>query len=174
VTHSTLKFIAVATPPPDENGGAIVKQVLATARNSHRLMKGYKKVVIKNTVPAGTADKVRAAIASEIVKRGSHAKFVAVPSPELLNEGAPVNDFMRTDRVIDSVDDQQFILLMRALHAPSSATTTSCRPKLRPNRVASCGLMADRSHKITQRVFLRPHAQQIRKMCNQDKNQTDW
>lgn len=117
VAHGTLQFIAVGTPP-DEDGSADLQYVLAAARNIGRLMSDYKVVVDKSTVPVGTADKVRAAIADELAKRGSDARFAVVSNPEFLKEGAAVDDFMRPDRIIVGADDEQAILLMRALYAP--------------------------------------------------------
>ena len=119
VAHGTLQFIAVGTPP-DEDGSADLQYVLAAARNIGRLMTDFKVVVDKSTVPVGTADKVRAAIADELQQRGSDARFAVVSNPEFLKEGAAVDDFMRPDRIIVGADDEQAILLMRALYAPFS------------------------------------------------------
>ncbi|MGH6648052.1 UDP-glucose dehydrogenase family protein [Aquabacterium sp.] len=119
VAHGTLQFIAVGTPP-DEDGSADLQYVLAAARNIGRLMTDYKVVVDKSTVPVGTADKVRAAIADELAKRGSDARYAVVSNPEFLKEGAAVEDFMRPDRIVVGADDEQAILLMRALYAPFS------------------------------------------------------
>lgn len=117
VAHGTIQFIAVGTPP-DEDGSADLQYVLAAARNIGRLMTDYKVVVDKSTVPVGTADKVRAAVADELAKRKSDAKFAVVSNPEFLKEGAAVDDFMRPDRIVVGADDEQAILLMRALYAP--------------------------------------------------------
>jgi UDPglucose 6-dehydrogenase len=65
VRFGTIQFIAVGTPP-DEDGSADLQYVLAAARNIGRLMTDYKVVVDKSTVPVGTADKVKAAIAEEL------------------------------------------------------------------------------------------------------------
>ncbi|WP_374319633.1 UDP-glucose/GDP-mannose dehydrogenase family protein [Aquabacterium sp.] len=117
VAHGTIQFIAVGTPP-DEDGSADLQYVLAAARNIGRLMTDYKVVVDKSTVPVGTADKVKAAIADELSKRGSDAKFAVVSNPEFLKEGAAVDDFMKPDRIVVGAEDEQAILLMRALYAP--------------------------------------------------------
>jgi len=117
VAHGTIQFIAVGTPP-DEDGSADLQYVLAAARNIGRLMTDYKVIVDKSTVPVGTADKVRAAVADELAKRKSDAKFAVVSNPEFLKEGAAVDDFMRPDRIVVGADDEQAILLMRALYAP--------------------------------------------------------
>ncbi len=117
VAHGTIQFIAVGTPP-DEDGSADLQYVLAAARNIGRLMTDYKVIVDKSTVPVGTADKVRAAVADELAQRKSDAKFAVVSNPEFLKEGAAVDDFMRPDRIVVGADDEQAILLMRALYAP--------------------------------------------------------
>jgi UDPglucose 6-dehydrogenase len=117
VQHGTIQFIAVGTPP-DEDGSADLKYVLAAARNIGRRMTDYKVVVDKSTVPVGTADKVRAAIAEELAARGIAVPYSVVSNPEFLKEGAAVEDFMRPDRIVVGADSDQAINLMRALYAP--------------------------------------------------------
>ncbi|HSI59495.1 MAG TPA: UDP-glucose/GDP-mannose dehydrogenase family protein [Ideonella sp.] len=118
VAHGTLQFIAVGTPP-DEDGSADLQYVLTAARNIGRLMTDYKVVIDKSTVPVGTADKVQAAIADELAKRGmSSLKFAVASNPEFLKEGAAVADFTRPDRVVVGADDERAILLLRALYSP--------------------------------------------------------
>jgi UDPglucose 6-dehydrogenase len=117
VDHGTIQFIAVGTPP-DEDGSADMKYVLAAARNIGRLMTDYKVVVDKSTVPVGTADLVRATVAEELKKRGTEVPFSVVSNPEFLKEGAAVDDFMRPDRIVVGAEDEQAILLMKALYAP--------------------------------------------------------
>ena len=117
VAHGTLQFIAVGTPP-DEDGSADLKYVLEAASGIGRHMTDYKVVVDKSTVPVGTADKVRAAIAEELAARRIELRFAVVSNPEFLKEGAAVEDFMRPDRIIVGAEDEQAILLMRALYAP--------------------------------------------------------
>ncbi|GAB4057311.1 UDP-glucose/GDP-mannose dehydrogenase family protein [Uliginosibacterium sediminicola] len=117
VRFGTVQFIAVGTPP-DEDGSADLQYVLAAARNIGRLMTDYKVVIDKSTVPVGTADKVRGAIAEELVKRDVVVPYSVVSNPEFLKEGAAVEDFMRPDRIVVGADDEQAINLMRALYAP--------------------------------------------------------
>ncbi|MDO8264617.1 MAG: UDP-glucose/GDP-mannose dehydrogenase family protein [Gallionella sp.] len=117
VQHGTIQFIAVGTPP-DEDGSADLQHVLAAARNIGRLMTDYKVVVDKSTVPVGTADKVCAAIADELKKRGVDTPYAVVSNPEFLKEGAAVEDFMRPDRIVVGADNEQAVHLMRALYAP--------------------------------------------------------
>jgi UDPglucose 6-dehydrogenase len=117
VAHGTLQFIAVGTPP-GEDGSADLQYVLAAARSIGRLMTDHKVIVDKSTVPVGTADKVKAAVAEELAKRGVTLDFAVCSNPEFLKEGAAVEDFMRPDRVIVGADDERAFLLMRALYAP--------------------------------------------------------
>jgi UDPglucose 6-dehydrogenase len=118
VAHGTIQFIGVGTPP-DEDGSADMQYVLAAARSIGRHMTDYKVVVDKSTVPVGTADRVKAAIAEELAARGlAGTRFAVVSNPEFLKEGAAVEDCMRPDRIIVGADDEQAILLMRALYQP--------------------------------------------------------
>ena len=117
VAFGTIQFIAVGTPP-DEDGSADLQYVTAAARNIARHMTEYKVVVDKSTVPVGTADKVEAAIAEELAKRGTDIPFAVVSNPEFLKEGAAVEDFMRPDRVVVGAEDVRAIELMRELYAP--------------------------------------------------------
>ncbi|MEN3812774.1 UDP-glucose/GDP-mannose dehydrogenase family protein [Chromobacterium piscinae] len=117
VAFGEVQFIAVGTPP-DEDGSADLQYVLAAARNIARHMTGYRVVVDKSTVPVGTADKVRAAIADELAQRGADLPFSVVSNPEFLKEGAAIEDFMRPDRVVIGVDDDRAAEIMRLLYKP--------------------------------------------------------
>ena len=117
VDHGTIQFIAVGTPP-DEDGSADLSHVLAAARGIGRHMTDYKVVVDKSTVPVGTADRVRSVIADELGRRDVKVPYAVVSNPEFLKEGAAVEDFMRPDRIVVGADDEQAVLLMRALYSP--------------------------------------------------------
>jgi UDPglucose 6-dehydrogenase len=117
VAHGDIQFIAVGTPP-DEDGSADLKYVTAAARNIGRHMTEPKVVVDKSTVPVGTADRVRAAIAEELATRGAGIEFSVVSNPEFLKEGAAVDDFMKPDRVVIGANDERARTAMRALYAP--------------------------------------------------------
>ncbi len=112
VRRSDVIFIAVGTPP-GEDGSADLKHVLGAAREIGSHMNGYRIVVNKSTVPVGTGDKVRAAIAS----RTRH-KFDVVSNPEFLKEGAAIEDFMKPDRVVVGVSDPKAAQVMQELYAP--------------------------------------------------------
>ncbi len=126
VAHGALQFIAVGTPP-DEDGSADLKYVLAAARNIGRHMSAFKVVADKSTVPVGTAEKVRAVIREELDRRfaagaSDRPEVSVVSNPEFLKEGAAVEDFTRPDRIILGVDSdaqgRQALALMRQLYAP--------------------------------------------------------
>jgi UDPglucose 6-dehydrogenase len=117
VTHGTLQFIAVGTPP-DEDGSADMQYVIAAARNIGSRMVDSKVIVDKSTVPVGTADRVRETIAAELARRGVNLSFAVASNPEFLKEGAAVEDFMRPDRVVIGSDDERAIGLLRAVYAP--------------------------------------------------------
>ena len=117
VAHGMLQFIAVGTPP-DEDGSADMQYVIQAARNIGRLMQGPKIVVDKSTVPVGTADRVRDAIAEELTARGVDFAFSVASNPEFLKEGAAVPDFMRPDRVVIGAHDERAIAVLRAIYAP--------------------------------------------------------
>ncbi len=117
VAHGVLQFIAVGTPP-DEDGSADLQYVVAAARNVGRHMDGYRVVIDKSTVPVGTADRVRAAIAEELKARGATFDYSVVSNPEFLKEGAAVEDFMKPDRIVVGADDARAVELMRELYAP--------------------------------------------------------
>jgi UDPglucose 6-dehydrogenase len=117
VAHGTLLFIAVGTPP-GEDGSADLQYVLAAARSIGERMTDYKVIVDKSTVPVGTAEKVRAAVAESLAKRGVDVNFSVVSNPEFLKEGAALEDFMKPDRIVVGSDDEQATLMMRALYAP--------------------------------------------------------
>jgi UDPglucose 6-dehydrogenase len=81
-------------------------------------MTDYKVIVDKSTVPVGTGDKVKTAIAQELLQRGVQTPFSVVSNPEFLKEGAAVEDFMRPDRIVIGCEDDQAIQYMRALYTP--------------------------------------------------------
>jgi UDPglucose 6-dehydrogenase len=117
VAHGAVQFIAVGTPP-DEDGSADLSYVVAAARNVGRHMSEHKLVVDKSTVPVGTADAVRNAVAEELGKRNAKLTFAVVSNPEFLKEGAAVEDFMRPDRIVIGSDDEEATRTMRAIYAP--------------------------------------------------------
>jgi UDPglucose 6-dehydrogenase len=117
VAHGLFQFIAVGTPP-GEDGSADLQYVLDVARTIGAHMGEYRIVVTKSTVPVGTADKVREAVAEALDARGTPVDFDVVSNPEFLKEGAAVGDFTKPDRVIVGTDNPRTAELMKALYAP--------------------------------------------------------
>ena len=117
VEHGLFQLIAVGTPP-DEDGSADLRYVLAVARSIGSHMSEYKVVVTKSTVPVGTADKVRAAVNETLTQRRARVEFDMVSNPEFLKEGAAIADFMKPDRVVIGTDSHRATELMRALYEP--------------------------------------------------------
>ncbi|MCX7196514.1 MAG: UDP-glucose/GDP-mannose dehydrogenase family protein [Proteobacteria bacterium] len=117
-TFGRVQFLAVGTPP-GEDGSADLQYVIAAARSIGRYLDGYCVIVDKSTVPVGTADLVREAIAEELAQRGVSHPFSVVSNPEFLKEGAAVEDFMRPDRVVLGVSDDRALRIMRELYAPA-------------------------------------------------------
>ena len=109
---SEIIFLALPTPP-GADGSADLKYVLGVADQMGKLMKGYKVVVNKSTVPVGTADKVREAIA-----KNYKGEFDVVSNPEFLREGVAVEDFMKPDRVVIGTKSEQAKKVMTELYAP--------------------------------------------------------
>jgi UDPglucose 6-dehydrogenase len=120
VAHGRIVFIAVGTPP-DEDGSADLKYVLAVARTIGEHMEEAKVVVTKSTVPVGTADKVRAKLDETLKSRGrTDLHFDVVSNPEFLKEGAAVADCMRPDRIVVGTSDKESEELLREVYAPFS------------------------------------------------------
>jgi UDPglucose 6-dehydrogenase len=117
VDYGSILFIAVGTPP-DEDGSADLKHVLAVASDIGKHMNDYRVVVTKSTVPVGTADKVRDAVSNALQEKGTSTEFSVVSNPEFLKEGAAVEDFLKPDRIVVGADDDRAIEMMRELYAP--------------------------------------------------------
>ena len=116
VRTSQIIFIAVGTPQ-DEDGAVDLEQVLDVARSLARAMNGYKVVVTKSTVTAGTSAQLR-----EIIRRETTHPFSVVTNPEFLKQGAAIDDFMRPDRVVIGAEDAKAAEMMRVLYAPFTRT----------------------------------------------------
>lgn len=117
IAHGDMIFIAVGTPP-DEDGSADLKYVLAVARTIGKHLERPAVVVNKSTVPVGTADKVRAAIADELRTRGTDVTFEVASNPEFLKEGDAVNDCMRPDRIVIGSSSTMAVERLKRLYAP--------------------------------------------------------
>jgi len=117
VDHGTVQFIAVGTPP-DEDGSADLKYVLAVAETIATHMSKPRIIIDKSTVPVGTADKVSEKIASVLTARNVDIDFDVVSNPEFLKEGAAVSDCMKPDRIVVGTNNENSREIMRELYAP--------------------------------------------------------
>ncbi len=117
VAHGLFQFIAVGTPP-DEDGSADLRHVLAVAKSIGERMTSYRVIVDKSTVPVGTADRVAETVRAAQAERGQNIDFDVVSNPEFLKEGAAIDDFMRPDRIIVGTDNPRTGELLRALYGP--------------------------------------------------------
>jgi UDPglucose 6-dehydrogenase len=112
IGSADVVFIAVGTPP-DEDGSADLRHVLAVAEQIGRHMKRELVIVTKSTVPVGTAAKV-----AEVVNKHAKLPFHMCSNPEFLKEGAAIDDFMKPDRVVIGVDNDHSRSVMAELYAP--------------------------------------------------------
>ncbi len=112
-------FSAVGTPP-DEDGSADLKYVLAVARTFGQNIKKYTILVTKSTVPVGTAKRVKTVIAEELARRGENIDFEVASNPEFLKEGAAIKDFMSPDRVVIGIESDRAKGVMERLYRPFS------------------------------------------------------
>ena len=112
IASADVVFIAVGTPP-DEDGSADLRHVLAVAEQIGKHMRRELVIVTKSTVPVGTASKVAAA-----VSRHAKLPFHMCSNPEFLKEGAAIDDFMKPDRVVIGVDSDHARSVMAELYAP--------------------------------------------------------
>ncbi len=112
VKDADILFLALPTPP-GEDGTADLSYVLGVAEQLGKIIKGYKIIVDKSTVPVGTAEKVREAIA-----RNAKVEFDVVSNPEFLREGIAVEDFMKPDRVVIGTGSEKARKMMEKLYDP--------------------------------------------------------
>lgn len=112
VKDAAIIFLALPTPP-GENGSADLKYVLGVAEDLGKIIKDYKVIVDKSTVPVGTAEKVRDAIAKNF-----KGEFDVVSNPEFLREGVAVEDFMKPDRVVIGTSSERAKKIMGDLYSP--------------------------------------------------------
>lgn len=110
--HSEVIFLALPTPP-GEDGSADLSYVKAVAKDIGRLMKKYKVIVNKSTVPVGTADEVAA-----VLKNETNLEFDVISNPEFLREGYAVDDFMKPSRVIVGTQSERAVDAMRKIYKP--------------------------------------------------------
>ncbi|MBI5277883.1 MAG: UDP-glucose/GDP-mannose dehydrogenase family protein [Burkholderiales bacterium] len=114
---AALQLVCVGTPP-EEDGSADVRHVLAAARAIGRHAADYKAIVTKSTVPVGTADRITRTVREQLAARGADLEFDVASNPEFLKEGAAVGDFMRPDRIVVGASGDRVVALLRQLYAP--------------------------------------------------------
>ena len=112
VEDAEVVFLALPTPP-GEDGSADLSYILGVADDLGKIMKGYKVLVDKSTVPVGTAEKVTAA-----VKKHATVDFDVVSNPEFLREGFAVDDFLKPDRVVIGTSSDRARKIMEELYKP--------------------------------------------------------
>lgn len=112
IQDAEIIFLALPTPP-GADGAADLKYVLGVADQLGKMLTGYKVIVDKSTVPVGTADKVKQAIAANY-----KGEFDVVSNPEFLREGVAVDDFMKPDRVVVGTDSERARKIMGDLFSP--------------------------------------------------------
>lgn len=110
--HGEIIFLALPTPE-DEDGSADLKYVLGVADEIGKLIKSYKVIVDKSTVPVGTSEKVQAAVA-----KNAQCEFDVVSNPEFLREGFAVDDFLKPERIVVGSSSERAITLMQKLYKP--------------------------------------------------------
>jgi len=117
IAHGEVIFIAVGTPP-DEDGSADLRYVLAVAATIGQNLDRYAVVVNKSTVPVGTADRVRACISAALAERAMAIEFDVVSNPEFLKEGDAVKDCMKPDRIVVGSSSAQAVAIVKTLYGP--------------------------------------------------------
>lgn len=112
IEHGEIIFLALPTPE-DEDGSADLSYVLGVAKNIGKLIKNYKVIVDKSTVPVGTAERVKQTIAKETT-----IDFDVVSNPEFLREGFAVDDFLKPERIVIGSSSNKAKALMEKLYKP--------------------------------------------------------
>ena len=112
IKDAEIIFLALPTPP-GEDGSADLKYILGVSDHLGKILKDYKVIVDKSTVPVGTAEKVHAAI-----KKNYTGEFDVVSNPEFLREGVAVEDFMKPDRVVIGTSSDRARKVMNDLYLP--------------------------------------------------------
>ena len=112
IEKASIIFLALPTPP-GEDGSADLSYILGVADDLGKIIKDYKVIVDKSTVPVGTADKVRVAVA-----KNAKVEFDVVSNPEFLREGFAVDDFLKPDRVVIGASSEKARKTMEELYKP--------------------------------------------------------
>ncbi len=151
VNESKVCFIAVATPQ-DEDGSCNLNAVVTVAKEIATIMKEYKVIVNKSTVPVGTADKL-----TEIIANITDVPFDVVSNPEFLKQGAAVDDFLSPDRVIIGTNSEKASEIMREIYSPYFKTA---------NRMIFMDVKSAEMTKYVANAFLAAKISFINEMAN--------
>jgi UDPglucose 6-dehydrogenase len=117
IKEAEVIFIAVGTPP-GEDGSADLKHVIDVAGEIGSHITAHTVVVTKSTVPVGTSEKIRKAIQHQLDKRKSKVTFDIASNPEFLKEGAAVDDFLKPERIVIGIDNENTAEVMKRLYMP--------------------------------------------------------
>jgi nucleotide sugar dehydrogenase len=112
IKDAKLIFLALPTPPGDD-GSADLSYILSVAKDLGKIIKNYKVIIDKSTVPVGTAEKV-----TKVIRENSNVEFDVVSNPEFLREGFAVEDFMKPERVVVGTSSEKAKKLMEELYQP--------------------------------------------------------
>lgn len=112
IDHGEIIFLALPTPE-DEDGSADLSYVLGAAKDIGKLLKEYRVIVDKSTVPVGTADRV-----TEVISKETNVDFDVVSNPEFLREGFAVDDFLKPERIVIGSSSERATELMQKLYKP--------------------------------------------------------
>lgn len=112
LSHGEIIFLALPTPE-DEDGSADLSYVLGAAKDIGKLLKEYKVIVDKSTVPVGTTDKVK-----DVISKVTNVEFDVISNPEFLREGFAVDDFLKPERIIIGSSSERANKLMQKLYKP--------------------------------------------------------
>jgi UDPglucose 6-dehydrogenase len=117
VDHGLIVFICVNTPQ-DSDGSADLQYVMSVASDIGRIIEKYRIIVVKSTVPVGTCEEVKAAVAAEITGRSVDVSFDVASNPEFLKEGMAVDDCMKPERVVIGVEHSRVEEILKELYSP--------------------------------------------------------
>lgn len=121
ITHGEVLMIGVGTPPLLD-GSADLSQVINVAQTIGNLIEHFAVVVVKSTVPVGTSEIVRQAVADAMRSAGTDVEFAVASNPEFLKEGDAVRDFMQPDRIVVGASDPRAVEILTEMYAPLCPT----------------------------------------------------
>jgi UDPglucose 6-dehydrogenase len=117
VDNSEVVFIAVPTPPQID-GSVDLTYIERVAREIASVLKEYRVIVDKSTVPVKTGEKV-----TDTIRRYSkmNVDFDVVSNPEFLREGCAVADLLEPDRIVIGSNSERALAIMKRVYEPFMA-----------------------------------------------------